>query len=324
MQRRKRRETKEKKDERMDTNIQKYMAFIKTVECGSFTRAAQSLCYSQSGVSRMILDLESEWGLSLLERNKSGVKLTSDGMKLLPYARRVCEEYNRLQAQVDELKGMQSGLIRIGTFSSVATHWLPRIIKAFQRDYPNIEYELIMGNYEEIEKWIIEGRVDCGFLRLPSLPELDCIFLEEDELLAVVSEDHPMANEEFFPISALADYPFMMLNEGNNSDVEKLIRRYKLPMQIRCTTWDDYAIMAMAELGLGISVLPRLILQRAPYRIVAKRLEIPEYRKIAVALRDRKSSSLAVERFLDYLDFRSLSSDDFNDDVSRPRTVEFR
>ena len=104
MQRRKRRETKEKKDERMDTNIQKYMAFIKTVECGSFTRAAQSLCYSQSGVSRMILDLESEWGLSLLERNKSGVKLTSDGMKLLPYARRVCEEYNRLQAQVDELK----------------------------------------------------------------------------------------------------------------------------------------------------------------------------------------------------------------------------
>lgn len=189
MQRRKRRETKEKKDERMDTNIQKYMAFIKTVECGSFTRAAQSLCYSQSGVSRMILDLESEWGLSLLERNKSGVKLTSDGMKLLPYARRVCEEYNRLQAQVDELKGMQSGLIRIGTFSSVATHWLPRIIKAFQRDYPNIEYELLMGNYEEIEKWIIEGRVDCGFLRLPSLPELDCIFLEEDELLAVVSED---------------------------------------------------------------------------------------------------------------------------------------
>ena len=219
---------------------------------------------------------------------------------------------------------MQSGLIRIGTFSSVATHWLPRIIKAFQRDYPNIEYELLMGNYEEIEKWIIEGRVDCGFLRLPSLPELDCIFLEEDELLAVVSEDHPMANEEFFPISALADYPFMMLNEGNNSDVEKLIRRYKLPMQIRCTTWDDYAIMAMAELGLGISVLPRLILQRAPYRIVAKRLEIPEYRKIAVALRDRKSSSLAVERFLDYLDFRSLSSDDFNDDVSCPRTVEFR
>ena len=168
MQRRKRRETKEKKDERMDTNIQKYMAFIKTVECGSFTRAAQSLCYSQSGVSRMILDLESEWGLSLLERNKSGVKLTSDGMKLLPYARRVCEEYNRLQAQVDELKGMQSGLIRIGTFSSVATHWLPRIIKAFQRDYPNIEYELLMGNYEEIEKWIIEGRVDCGFLRIPA------------------------------------------------------------------------------------------------------------------------------------------------------------
>jgi DNA-binding transcriptional LysR family regulator len=65
----------------VDMNIQKYLAFIKTVEYGSFTKAAEILSYSQSGISRMINDLEKEWKVSLLERGRSGVKLTSDGSK---------------------------------------------------------------------------------------------------------------------------------------------------------------------------------------------------------------------------------------------------
>ena len=95
----------------MDGSIQKYMAFVKTVECGSFTKAAEQLSYSQSGISRMINDLEKEWKVVLLERSKSGVKLTSSGMKLLPYAERVCREYEKLQLEVDELQGLKSGLI---------------------------------------------------------------------------------------------------------------------------------------------------------------------------------------------------------------------
>ena len=106
----------------MDMNITKHMAFVKTAEYGSFTKAAEMLNYSQSGISRMIADLEKEWQVTLLERSKTGVKLTSDGMKLLPFAKSVCAEYEKLQMQVDELNGLQSGLIRIGTFSSVATH----------------------------------------------------------------------------------------------------------------------------------------------------------------------------------------------------------
>jgi DNA-binding transcriptional LysR family regulator len=76
----------------MDMNIQKHMAFVMTVEYGSFTKAAEMLNYSQSGISRMINDLEKEWGVSLLERGRSGVRLTSDGLKLLPFAKSVCSE----------------------------------------------------------------------------------------------------------------------------------------------------------------------------------------------------------------------------------------
>ena len=151
----------------MDVSIQKYLAFVKTVECGSFTRAAGVLNYSQSGISRMIGDLEREWRVVLLERGRSGIRLTGEGTRLLPYAKRVCSEYEKLQAEVNEINGLKSGLIRIGAFSSVATHWLPNIIREFQKKYPGIDYELVLGDYTEIETWIEEGRVDCGFLRLP-------------------------------------------------------------------------------------------------------------------------------------------------------------
>lgn len=288
----------------MEMNILKYMAFIKTAEYGSFTKAAEVLHYSQSGISRMIGDLEKEWRVTLLERSRWGVSLTSDGSRLLARAQKLCEEYRKLQMEVDDLHGVQSGLIRIGTFSSVATHWLPNIIKAFQKDHPNIDYELLLGDYAEIEEWIAEGRVDCGFVRLPARPAFETIPLARDDLLAVLPEVHPLAESERVPASALCSEPFILLERGARTDVTEIFEREGLSPRVRFTTWDDYAIMSMVESGLGISILPELILRRIPYRIVAKKLAVPAYREIGLALRKRESASLAVKKFIEYLPFR--------------------
>ena len=288
----------------MDMNIQKYLAFIKTVEYGSFTKAAEILNYSQSGISRMINDLEKEWNVSLLERNRTGVKLTSDGMKILPIAQSVCNEFNRLQEQVDEINGLESGLIRIGTFSSVATHWLPNIIKEFQKDYPNIDYELLLGDYTEIEEWIKTGRVDLGFLRLPTTEEFETIFLEEDKLLVVLPENHPLAECDKFPVKALCDYPFMLLEKGAKAEISEIFERNNITPNVHFTTWDDYAVMSMVEGGLGIAILPQLILHRIPYKIVAKELDVTAYRKIGIAYREKAKLPLAVKKFIDYLEYR--------------------
>lgn len=284
----------------MDMNLSKYLAFVRTVEYGSFTKATEMLNYSQSGISRMINDLETDWNVTLLERGKSGVRLTSDGTRLLPYVRRVCEECDKLQMHIDELNGLRSGLIRIGTFSSVATHWLPEIIKQFQTEYPNIEYELLLGDYSEIETWIAEGRVDCGFLRLPTKPEFETTLLKKDDLLAVIPEDHPLAELEKFPIKAFEGQPFMLLEKGGNYEISELLQKYKVRPKIRFTTWDDYAVMSMVEKGLGIAILPRLILRRIPYRILTKPIDVPAFRNIGLAFRSRKSLSLAAERFVEY------------------------
>lgn len=286
----------------MDANLQKYLAFVKAVEYKSFTKAALAMNYSQSGISRMISDLEKEWDMILLERNRSGIHLTSDGLELLPYAASLCAEYEKLQMKVDDLHGLKSGIIRIGTFSSVATHWLPRMIKAFQTDYPQIEYELLLGDYTEIEKWIIERRVDFGFLRLPALPQLETMFLAQDELMAVLPENHPLADCDVFPMDALCRAPFLLLEKDQNIVVSDIFRKNHLKPDIRFTTWDDYAIMSMVEAGLGISILPSLVLQRIPYHIVIKRLEMPAYRKIGIAMPDKKGSSKAVKEFIKYLE----------------------
>lgn len=80
----------------------------------------------------------------------------------MPFAQDVVHSYERLQAEVDGLTGLKSGIIRIATFSSAATHIVPKIIEKFQKDFPGIDYEVLMGEYSEIEQWVSEGRVDCG------------------------------------------------------------------------------------------------------------------------------------------------------------------
>ena len=187
----------------------------------------------------------------------------------------LCAEYEKLQTKVDDLHGLKAGLIRIGIFSSVATHWLPKVIKAFQNDYSQIEYEILLGDYTEIEKWIIERRVDFGFLRLPTLSQFETMFLAQDELMVVLPEAHPMAEADVFPMAALCKEPFLLLEKDKNIVVSDIFRKNQLKPDIRFTTWDDYAIMSMVEAGLGISILPSLVLQRIPYRIVIKKLEMP-------------------------------------------------
>ncbi len=287
-----------------DYNLQKYLSFVTTAEHGSFTRAAEILNYSQSSISRMISDLEKEWGLTLLERKGTSVKPTSDGMKLLPYAERLAAEFQSLQNEVSLLNGLDSGLIRIATFSSVASQWLPNIIKEFKKHYPNIEYELLIGDYPEIRKWVMEGRADCGFNILP-VRDCDSIFMEDDEFVVVIPFDHPLAGEERFPFRALEDYPFMLLGKGEDSEIKNIPDLKDLNIDVKLTTLDDYAIMSMVESGLGISILPRLILKRNPYRICVKSLEKPVFRKIGLTFRDKNTISSAMKKFVDYLEYRN-------------------
>lgn len=288
----------------MDGNIQKYQAFIQTVEYGSFTKAAKALGYTQSSVSKMIADLEQEWQVNLLERSRAGVQLTADGMAMLPYAETIVADYRKLQDEVASLNGLRQGIIRIGTFSSVATHWIPGIIRAFQKDYPGIQYELLLGDYNEIENWLAMGRIECGFLRLPTRREFETIFLEKDELVAVLPQGHPLTRKEKIRPADLNGQPFLLLEHGGKTEVSEFLEQNRVQPDIRFTTWDDYSILSMVEGSLGIGILPRLILRRIPYDVEVRPFTRPAYREIALAIRSQKTTSAAVKQFVQYLKYR--------------------
>ena len=175
--------------------------------------------------------------------------------------------YNELEGQIGRMRGLETGIVRIGTFSSVAINWLPPIFSKLQNDYPGIEYEMLLGDYDEVEHWINEGRVDCGFLRLPTAAELDTIPLEQDEYKVVLPVGHPLAEKETVSIHDLNDQLFLLLEHGGKTEVSDLLERHNVRPRIRFTTWEDFAIMAMVEKDMGISILPDLILKRVPYRI---------------------------------------------------------
>lgn len=288
----------------MENPLLKYLAFVKTAEKGSFTRAAQELNYAQSSVGKMVADLEQVWDMTLLERSKSGVCLTSAGAAPMPFLRKILSDHREMEAQICRMNGIETGIVRIGTFSSVAIHWLPNLFAALQKDYPGIEYEMLLGDYDEVEQWIDEGRVDCGFLRLPTRPKFDTILLKQDEYQVVLPVGHPLAQQEAVDIRDLNGQPFLLLEHGGKTEVSDLLERYQVRPEIRFTTWEDFAIMAMVERGMGVSILPDMILRRIPYRLEIRTLKEPYYRFIGLAMKHAAHLTPAARKFIDYLPFR--------------------
>ncbi len=291
----------------VDANIQKYQAFVEVADAGSFTRAAEALAYSQSGVSHMISDLERDWGVALFERSRRGVALTGDGARLLPAARTLCESFRSLEATVDEVRGLETGLIRIGVFPSVATHWLPRIIKRFNEDYPGIDYKLRVSDYTEIERWIEEGAVDCGFVKLPLRTDGHFVVrpLEEDEFLAVLPRDHELAGAEVFPVERFEELPWLSPSSESDDELSEFLGRWGVRSNPRFTSWDDRAILSMVQYGMGVSVLSRLMLRGIDDNVATLPLSQPVFRTIGVAYRSTGRLPLATRRFLEYLDYRN-------------------
>ena len=204
-------------------SIPKYNAVLKTIESGSITAAAEQLGYTQSAVSRMIADLEREWGIKLLQRSRAGISVSSEGFVLLPLLQSICNEHKKLEQRIEEIHHVGYGLIRVGTVSSVSMRWLPQIMKSFREVYPNINFYLRIGEYNDLEEWLRRGEVDCSFVSMPSSDALSTTFLKQDRLLAVLPVDHPLAALPRFPLEQLAEEPFIKLEEDKDYEISKIL-----------------------------------------------------------------------------------------------------
>ncbi len=283
-------------------SVDKYMIFNKVVKSGSFTKAAELMGYTQSGISHAINSLEEEFGFKLLQRSRSGVKVTSEGEYVLRSIKEIVAWEEQLKQTVAAINGVVTGKIRIGTFESVSIHWMPQILKAFLTDYPNIEFEMIDGDYTQIEAWILERKIDCGFINFSiENPALKITPLKEDRLLLVLPKGHPLEESSSISIREINGESFVLPGEGMNYDVGKLIGDYSLDLNVRYRTKNDHATLAMVANGLGISILPQMFLEEHSSNVVIKEFEECTCRQLAFATLHEGQRAPAVNIFEKYV-----------------------
>ena len=113
--------------------------------------------------------------------------------------------------------------------------------------------------------------------------------------------NYPLTKKKVLDYEDLNNQPFLLLEHGEKTEVSEMLEENKAHPNIRFITWEDYAIMSMVEKGLGIGVLPEMILKRIPYQIAIRSFRKPYFREIALAMKDRKRLNPAVKKFIEYL-----------------------
>lgn len=282
-------------------SLNKYEVFLKVVELGSLTKAAEVLGFTQSGISHTINSLETEFGFSLLVRGRSGVRLTVNGEQVLQPIREIINWNEQLKQKVTHIHGLETGTVTIGTFTSVSVHWLPDMIKQFRSQYPYIEFKLMEGGYLEIEQWMEAGVIDCGFISLPTRDKFEVFPLQRDRMLAIVSQEHPVSGAPYFPLPQIAYEDFIMPKTGSDYDVQRVLEKAGITPNIKFSAGDDYAIIAMVEKGLGMSILPELVLKRQSQNVTMLELEQPSFRSLGIAVHSMKYASPATKKFVKHV-----------------------
>lgn len=281
--------------------MNRFIALQKVVELGSFTKAADVLGYTQPAMSQMISSLEKELSIKLLYRSRYGIRLTLEGERIFPSIQKAVAGYQAMLEIAKEIKGLDCGTIRIGTISSISCHWLPGLIKQFQEIYPSVQFVLHQGDYTSIPEWVRTGEADFGFVNPDAIPGVRTMFIKTGELRAVLPSDHPLAAEEYVTLDDLAKEPFLLLEEGALSEPLEAFKQAGLEPDVRLRVHDDYSILSMIESGLGVSILPELVLRKTNYQVAILPIRPVLTRKIGLIVKDKNSLPIASKYFIDFL-----------------------
>lgn len=277
-------------------DTKKLEALVAAVELGSFTRAAELLGYTQSGLTHMMNSLEKDIGFTVLVRGRSGVHLTASGERILPLVRECLAGSAALEREISLINSHKEDSVRVAAYESIARHWLPEIIQQFRREHPDVTVDIQMGSVDEVYRWVREDRVDMCFASRQDTAGLEWTHLRDDELLAILPPDYPGGDD--FPLEGFGGQEFLMPSMGFDKDIMKVLNGYGIAPLIRTTQVSDSAVISMVEHGLGVSVLSRLVLWGRQDAVRALPLRPSAFRELGIAARPRRELRPIVRRFI--------------------------
>jgi DNA-binding transcriptional LysR family regulator len=274
-------------------------AFVEVCRTGSIRAAAEATGFTQPGLSRQVAALEREVGVRLLDRGPRGVTPTAAGAALLPHARLVVNEARRGREAARTVTERPMILV-LGAVPSATASLVPRAIGRLRAD-GGPEVTVISRITPELGPMVVARELDAAVVTdappgLPRDAELRAVHLGDDESVVVAATDHPLADEVSVDVRLLAGETWIEDNVGSETMVRQLAARAGFQPRISFSADDLIGKTGMAAAGLGIALVPDLLLPALRPDLAVIRLERPPRRGIyLVARKDRAGLDDLVE-----------------------------
>lgn len=237
--------------------------FVSVFEKNSITKAADSLHLAQPSVSLAIKELEEYYGIRLFDRIGRGICPTETGKEFYSYAIHIVSLFDELEQKMKNWDAV--GTLRIGASITIGTHILPGLIIQYEKAFPDLRIEITINKSAAIERLILDNKIDIGLIE--NQPEQAAILpvpFMKDSLCAIVPNNHPLAGQPSVTLEELATYPFLMREKGS-AGREILDAYFSLKNISIHPLWESSSTQAIVKgvsMGLGVAVLPYLLIQK--------------------------------------------------------------
>lgn len=284
-------------------------AFATVAREGSFTKAGKALNISQPSISALVIGLQKELGVKLFE--KLGVKshLTEAGRRLLQLVESALGTIDKIQEEMDEVKGLKKGKLSIGS-AGIATPIILPTIHKFKSRFPGIEVGLTIQKSENLNQMLSDGELDVAIVaRPPSSPRILAELYREEEVVYFASKKHPLARRRSVPLKLLATELLIVFKSGLlTGSIERQFAHIGIPfkplIEIDLQQGGREAIISAVESGLGIGCLTKRHLLADIKAGRLKVLDTPGFkfkRTIYIAVHKLRYKSHLVQAFIDFL-----------------------
>jgi len=246
--------------------------------------------------------LEEEVGFPLMVRTSSGIIPNNEGEMLLPVIRELLNTGESLEQHIAKIKGADTGRIRIAAYPSVATYWLPAIIRDFQKDFPHVEIQIIEMGSGAIQEIMENRQADLCIYAGGEEQSFEWIPLCREQMLVLVPAGHPLAEQGTVRLDDLMNEKFIMPMPDYDGEVRFILDKLDHWPQILFSACSDYAIINLVTEGLGISVLSELLLKNYAHHAVALPMEPPQERVLGMGVPQLKTASPVTRNFMRYVE----------------------
>ena len=278
----------------------KLEALLMAVDLGSFTKAAEVLGYTQSGLTHMMNSLEKEVGFTLLERGRSGVRLTEEGERIAPAVREFLQANARLDSVIKQVASSRSEIIRVSAYASIAMHWLPGIIQRFREECPDVDVDIRMADHVDVPyELLAQGKMDAILVSPQDEGQYEWVHLADDPMFAVLPKDFDTQGMTAFPLAAFEARDFIMPSQGFDKDIMRIFNRIGVKPHILPTWVDDPTVISMVSHGLGVSMMTELTVRGRTDGVKLLPVEPASSRELGLAVRSLDAASDGLRHFID-------------------------